>query len=77
MLGQTKKHSAYESITNIFIGYTVNILANFMIFPIFGWHITLEQNLIIGVFYTVVSFFRSFLIRRVYNRIHYDVNELN
>ena len=66
-MSQTKKHSAYEAVSNIFIGYTINILANFFIFPLFGWHITLQQNLIIGVFYTVVSFVRSYFLRRIWN----------
>ena len=35
-----------------------------------GWYITLEQNLLIGVFYTVVSFVRSYGLRRFYNWWH-------
>ena len=64
---QTKKQSAIEAAANILVGYTVNMLANFAIFPLFGWNITLEQNLLLGVFYTVVSFARSYGLRRFYN----------
>lgn len=64
---QTKKESAKEVIVGIAIGYTVNMLANFIIFPMFGWSISLEQNLIIGVIYTVISFVRGYCIRRFYN----------
>jgi len=67
---QTKKQSAIEAVANIVVGYSVNIMANFAIFPLFGWDITLEQNLLMGVFYTVVSFVRSYGLRRFYNWCH-------
>jgi hypothetical protein len=69
-MSQTRKESAIEAVVNIVVGYSVNIAANFAIFPLFGWHITLEQNLMIGVFYTVVSFVRSYALRRFYNWRH-------
>ena len=67
---QTKTQSATESAANILVGYLVSLCANFAIFPVFGWHITLEQNLIVGAFYTVVSFVRSYALRRFYNWWH-------
>lgn len=69
-MSQTRKESAIEAVVNILVGYTVNLLANFAIFPLFGWEITLEQNLLMGVFYTVVSFVRSYGLRRFYNWRH-------
>ncbi len=66
---QTRKHSAYEAIVNVLVGYTVNMIANFTIFPIFGWQITLEQNLLLGVLYTAISLIRSYFLRRVFNKI--------
>ena len=69
-MSQTRKESAIEAVVNILVGYTVNLMANFAIFPLFGWHITLEQNLMIGVFYTAVSFVRSYALRRFYNWRH-------
>lgn len=69
-MSQTRKESAIEAVVNILVGYTVNIMANFAIFPLFGWEITLEQNLLMGVFYTVVSFIRSYALRRFYNWRH-------
>lgn len=66
---QTRKHSAYEAIVNVLAGYTVKMIANFTIFPIFGWHITLEQNLLLGVLYTAISLIRSYFLRRIFNRI--------
>jgi hypothetical protein len=67
---QTKRQSMIEAITNILVGYWVNIFANFFIFPIFGWELSLRDNLVIGVFYTVVSLVRSYSLRRFYNYWH-------
>tara|TARA_R110000744_G_C19313376_1_gene556963 strand:+ start:1270 stop:1482 length:213 start_codon:yes stop_codon:yes gene_type:complete len=67
---QTRKQSAIEAVMNIFIGCTINFIANFTLFPLFGWEISIQQNLIIGVIYTIISFARSYLLRRFYNWWH-------
>lgn len=69
-MSQTRAQSALEAITNIVVGWTINLAANFAIFPLFGWTITLEQNLLLGVFYTVISFVRGYCLRRFYNWRH-------
>jgi len=66
---QLKRHSLLEAVTNIFVGYTANLLANFIIFPIWGWTITLKQNIEIGIIYTVVSLARSYLLRRAFTHL--------
>lgn len=69
-MSQSRRHSIIEAWANVFVGYTVNMIANFAFFPLFGWRITLRQNLLIGVFYTAVSVVRSYLLRRAFNRWH-------
>ena len=69
-MSQTRKQSAIEQMNNILIGYTINMFANFAIFPLYGWEISLQQNLQIGVFYTLVSFARGYGLRRYYNFRH-------
>jgi len=64
---QLRRHSLLEACTNIVIGYTVNLLANFVIFPLWGWSITLQQNIEIGIVYTFISLARSYCLRRVFN----------
>jgi hypothetical protein len=66
---QLKRHSLIESISNIVVGYSVNLLANFFIFPLWGWHITLKQNIEIGVIYTIISLVRSYCLRRIFNKV--------
>jgi hypothetical protein len=40
-----------------------------LIFPVFGLHTTLAQNLKMGAIFTVVSIVRSFALRRVFEAI--------
>lgn len=70
MKGQTRFGSLVESVVNILIGFWINFLANLWILPLFGFHITMSQNLQIGVIYTVISIVRSYAIRRASNWYH-------
>ena len=67
--GQTKIHSMLESVTNVLIGYGVATLSQFIIFPLYDIHIPLSQNLEMGIWFTVVSVVRSYILRRWFNKI--------
>jgi hypothetical protein len=69
-MSQSRRHSAYEAIINVAVGLTINLMLNFAVFPLFGWEISLEQNIALGVIYTVVSIVRSYTLRRLFNRWH-------
>ena len=64
---QTKLGSFYESLINIIIGWTINFTANMTVFPLFGWEISIEQNILLGTIYTFISLVRSYVIRRWFN----------
>lgn len=68
MKGQTKRHSFIESLTNVAIGYGVAIASQLVIFPMYGIHIPIQQNIAIGGWFTLVSIARSYAIRRWFNR---------
>ena len=68
---QTKKGSLAESITNILIGYFVALLSQIIIFPLVGVEASLDQNIVIGLLFTVVSLCRSYAVRRVYNKYNF------
>lgn len=63
---QTRAMSLLEAIANVIVGYGVAVVTQMVVFPIFGLHPTLAQNLRIGVLFTVVSIARSFALRRVF-----------
>lgn len=66
---QTKIESFVESAVNIFIGYTVAVISQIFIFPLFDIHVGIKTNLWIGVWFTVVSLVRSYAVRRVFNEL--------
>ena len=65
---QTRLGSFVESCINVMIGFWINFVANLVILPMIGFHITVSQNLFIGLLYTLVSVARSYAIRRWFNR---------
>ncbi|OGB26223.1 MAG: hypothetical protein A3I66_00805 [Burkholderiales bacterium RIFCSPLOWO2_02_FULL_57_36] len=76
-MNQTRIGSLIEALMNVVIGFLVNMVANFVILPLIGFHITLGQNFFIGVLYTVVSVVRSYTIRRFFNnRLHVTAQRL-
>lgn len=66
---QTKTVSMIESISNVVIGYGVALLSQIIIFPIYGIDINLKTNIVIGFWFTLISIIRSFIIRRLFNRL--------
>lgn len=64
---QTKTQSLTESVTNVAIGYAVAIASQLAIFPIFGIDIGIQQNLLIGAYFTAISIVRSYCVRRWFN----------
>lgn len=70
-MNQTKLGSLIEACMNVLIGFSINFVANLLILPLIGFHISVGQNLFIGVLYTLVSVVRSYVIRRWFNaRLH-------
>ena len=66
---QTHLMSLVESVANVIVGYGVAVVTQILIFPVFGLHTTLAQNLKMGAIFTIVSIARSFALRRVFEAI--------
>ena len=69
---QPRWQSVTESLVNVFVGYAVAVAAQVVIFPHFGLQVPLADNLRIGALFTVVSIARSYLLRRIFNRLSRD-----
>ena len=67
---QSRLASFIESIVNIAIGYGVAVGSQLVIFPLFGIHIPLSDNLAIGAWFTAISLIRSYVVRRAFNAWH-------
>lgn len=66
---QSRAMSLFESFANVAVGYGVAVVTQILIFPIFGLHTTLAQNLMMGAIFTVVSIGRSYALRRLFEEI--------
>jgi hypothetical protein len=67
--GQSKKFSLLESCVNVVVGYFVALASQIIIFPFFGIHASLKDNIYIGLWFTVISIGRSYCLRRFFNGI--------
>ena len=61
---QSRWMSLLEAVTNIAVGYGVAVLTQVLVFPLFGLAVTVTENLLIGLIFTVVSIVRSYALRR-------------
>lgn len=61
--------SATEAITNVAIGYVVSVIANIIVLPMFGYDVTIADSFAIGLAFTIISLARSYILRRIFNRI--------
>jgi uncharacterized membrane protein YraQ (UPF0718 family) len=57
-----------EAVVNVAIGVVISTVANHLLLPaVLGVTMTLGQNLVIGVAFTVISIARSYTLRRLFN----------
>lgn len=68
-MSQTRLGSWLEAWANIAIGFGINWTANMLVFPLFGFDITAGQAFHVGLIFTAISLARSYVLRRMFNRI--------
>ena len=66
-MNQTRLGSLIEVCINIAIGFAINWVANLLILPLYGFHITGGQAFTMGLIFTVNSVARGYNIRRWFN----------
>ena len=66
---QSRTMSLVEAVTNVLVGYGVAVTTQMLVFPLFGLHATLQENLLIGLIFTAVSLVRSYLLRRAFETL--------
>lgn len=69
MSGQKKTHSAIEAVINVLVGFGVSYAANLIVLPWFGFKVSHSAAFGIGLIYTAISLVRSYILRRIFNRI--------
>ena len=61
---QSRLMSLVESLANVLVGYGVAVATQMVVFPRFGFAVSITENLLIGLIFTVVSIVRSYALRR-------------
>lgn len=67
---QTRRQSMIEALLNTASGYILSVFVQLLVFPWFGVHLALSQNLALVAIFTLVSIARSYAWRRLFNHIH-------
>jgi len=65
---QSRSMSLIEAATNVIVGYGLAVATQLLVFPVFELHETLSQSLQIGAAFSLVSFSRGFVLRRLFER---------
>jgi hypothetical protein len=68
-MSQSRLMSLVEATANVVLGCTVAVVTQLLAFPIVGIQASLTQHLWLGSIFTGVSLIRSYLLRRLFNRI--------
>lgn len=66
---QSRRLSLVEAITNVTVGYVLAVITQIVVFPWFGIHPSLGENLAIGSIFTGISLLRSYALRRLFERL--------
>ena len=70
MTFQKARHSLLETCLNTLSGFLASLAATALIFPSLGIQSTPSQNFQVTAIFTVMSVIRSYIWRRVFNRLH-------
>ncbi len=66
-MGQSKKGSLIEVCVNTAIGYSVALLSQRIIFPLFGIELNAGENALMALVFTSISLIRGYMVRRTFN----------
>ena len=66
-LGQPRLWSVIEVVTDDVLGWLLHTAERAIIFPLFDVHISLSQNLLLGLVFNASSIVRKYGVRRGFN----------
>lgn len=67
-MSQTKTQSLKEAVSNTAVGFIISYMSTFLIFPLVGFSSNPSKNLVITIYFTVISILRGYVIRRWFNK---------
>ena len=66
---QSRRMALAEAVTNVAVGFVFAIIVQALVFPLVGLKVTFAENMLIGAAFTVASVIRSYVLRRLFERI--------
>lgn len=66
---QSRSMSLVEAITNTIVGYVLAVATQLVVFPLFGLAVSVSAHLTIGLAFVAVSVARSYILRRLFERM--------
>lgn len=70
MRGQSKRISLVEQLFNVGSGVALALIVGQIVYPLVGYAVTVRDNLILTIIFTLVSIVRGYVWRRVFNWLH-------
>ena len=68
---QSRRHSLLESVIKAVVGAFMGLFTQLVVFPWYGIKIEFWQNITMVLIFTFVSVVYSYVVRRVFNWLHY------
>lgn len=65
---QSRRMSMIETIVGTLVGLVVALISQIIIFKAYGLEVTLNHNIQMTMWFTLVSIARSYTLRRVFNK---------
>ncbi len=65
---QSRGMSLIEAVTNVAAGYVLAVTTQIVVFPWFGLHPSLGENLALGAVFVGISLLRSYALRRLFEQ---------
>ena len=68
-MAQSRALSLVEAVTNVAVGFGIAVGVQIAVFPVYGLAVRFGDTLGIAAIFTGVSILRSYLVRRLFERI--------
>jgi hypothetical protein len=67
-MSQSRRLSLVEAIANVVVGYALAVMTQIEVFPWFGLHPSLRENLTLGCLFTGISVVRGYALHWLFER---------
>lgn len=67
-MSQSRKKSVEEALVNNVVGFILGYCTNLVVLPLLGMHPSMGDSVILTIIFAIISFLRSYTIRRWYSR---------